>query len=82
MKKIIPEFKTIEEARNFWDSHDFTDFAGNTGEAKVIFIRPKKAQVTFRLDPADVKKLKEIAEDKGLSYTSLVRMWVKEKLAG
>lgn len=81
MKKI-PKFKTTEEARAFWERHDFTDFAGDTEEAKIKFVRPQKAQVTFRLDPEDVKKIKKIADDKGLSYTSLVRMWVKEKLAG
>lgn len=81
MKKI-PSFKSIKEAREFWEKHDFTDFADDTEEAKIRFLRPKKAQVTFRLDPEDIKKLKKIAHDKGLSYTSLVRMWVKEKLAG
>lgn len=81
MKKI-PKFKSTDEARVFWERHDFTDFAEDTEEAKVKFIRPQKTQVTFRLDPEDVKKLKKIADHKGLSYTSLVRMWIKEKLAG
>lgn len=81
MKKI-PSFKTTEEARIFWENHDFTDFAQDTEEAKIKFARPRKAQLTFRLDPEDVTALKKIAHDKGLSYTSLVRMWVKEKLAG
>lgn len=80
MKKI-PKFRTIEEVRKFWEEHDFTDFVEDTGEAKIRFVRPKKAQITFRLDPNDAKRLKEIADEKGLSYTTLVRMWVKEKLA-
>lgn len=80
MKKI-PKFKTTEEAREFWEKHDFTEFALDTEEAKIKFARPRKAQVTFRLSPEDLKRIKEIAEKKGLSYTALVRMWVKEKLA-
>lgn len=79
MKKI-PKFKAIEEARKFWEEHDLTDFVEDTGEASIRFVRPKKAQITFRLDPNDAKRLKEIANEKGLSYTTLVRMWVKEKL--
>ncbi len=81
MKKI-PKFKTIEEIREFWEKHDFTEFAQDTEEAQIKFIRPQKTQVTFRLDPHDVKRIKEIAQEKGLSYTALVRMWVKERLAG
>ena len=79
MKKI-PKFKTVDEERDFWERHDFTDFVEDTEEAKTQFVRPKRVQVTFRLDPQDMKKIKEVAEEKGLSYTALVRMWVKEKL--
>lgn len=80
MKKI-PKLKTIRDIQNFWEEHDFTDFAQDTGEAQIRFVRPQKAQITFRLDPDDIQKLKKIAEEKGLSYTTLVRMWIKEKLA-
>lgn len=79
MKKI-PKFKTIGEMREFWEKHDFTDYAEDTEEAKIQFTRFKKAQVTFRLDPKDMEKIKQIAEEKGLSYTTLIRMWVKEKI--
>lgn len=81
MKKKIPEFTTIKEASEFWQTHDFTDFADDTKEAMIKFVRPRKTQVTFRLDADDVEKIKKVAERKGLSYTTLIRMWVKERLA-
>ena len=34
----------------------------------------------MRLDPDDIKSVERIAERKGLSYTSLLRMWIKEHL--
>ena len=34
----------------------------------------------MRLDPDDIKSVEKIAERKGLSYTSLPRMWIKEHL--
>jgi len=33
-----------------------------------------------RLGPDDIKSVEKIAERKGLSYTSLLRMWIKEDL--
>ncbi len=34
----------------------------------------------MRFDPDDIKSVEKIAERKGLSYTSLLRMWIKEHL--
>lgn len=80
MKKI-PEFKSDEEAARFWETHSFEDYIGDTRPGEISFIkRPKKA-VTIRLDPDDVKKVEKIAAKKGLNYTTLIRMWVKEHLA-
>src|SRR4030042_1232620 len=32
----------------------------------------------LRLDPDDIKSVEKVAERKGFSYTSLLRMWIKE----
>lgn len=37
--------------------------------------------VAIRLDPDDIKSVETIAQQKGLSYTALLRMWIKEYLA-
>ncbi len=37
----IPEFKTLEEMAEFWDSHDLTDFENEMEEVKEpIFAQP------------------------------------------
>ena len=41
--------------------------------------KPKKT-VALRLDPTDIKSVEAIAKKKGLSYTALLRMWIKEPL--
>ena len=79
MKKI-PKFKNDEEAARFWDTHSFEDYRGDTGEGEIRFVKNPKKAVTIRLDPDDIKKIVAIAERKGLSYTSLLRMWIKEHL--
>lgn len=80
MKKI-PKFKTDEEAARFWETHSFEDYYKDTKEAEIRFIKRPKKTVAIRLDPADIKSVEVIAERKGLSYTALLRMWIKEYLA-
>ncbi len=80
MKKI-PRFKTDEEAAKFWDTHSFADYAGDTTSAKVRFVKEIKKSITIRLDPEDIAQVGEIAKKKGLNYTTLIRMWIKEHLA-
>lgn len=40
----------------------------------------KERVVTLRLDDSTVSELKKVADEKGLGVSSLVRMWVRERL--
>jgi len=42
----------------------------------------KERVLTLRLDEPTIAELKEIADHKGLGISTLVRMWVRERLAG
>ena len=42
----------------------------------------KERVVTLRLDDSTISELKAEAERKGLGVSSLVRMWVRERLEG
>jgi len=42
----------------------------------------KERVVTLRLDEPTIAELKAEAQRKGLGVSSLVRMWVRERLAG
>ena len=41
----------------------------------------KERVLTLRLDEPTLDELKEIAQKKGLGMSTLVRMWVRERLA-
>lgn len=77
----IPKFKNDKEAAKFWETHSFEDYYKNTKEAEIRFIKKPKKTITIRLDPNDIKAVEKIAEFKGLSYTLLLRMWIKEHLS-
>jgi hypothetical protein len=67
----------------------YTDEPMNTGRIVKDFLpRPKdlvsrkERVVTLRLDDSTVAELQAEAKRKGLGVSSLVRMWVRERLAG
>jgi len=48
-------------------------------DPKTLILR-KERVVAVRLDDSTVSELKKIADQKGLGVSSLVRMWVRERL--
>ena len=73
----VPKFKNLKEERQFWDSHESTDFLDDFEVAKdVVFVRPKKEVMSLRLDPKLARKLKELADEEGLPPTTYARMLI------
>lgn len=71
----VSKFKTLEEEREFWDTHDSTDYLDDFEVAKdVVFVRPKKEVISLRLEPKVIKKLRELADKEGLPPTTYARM--------
>jgi len=81
-KKTLPPLNTDPETANFWDTHTFPDYAAKTTETRIRFVKRPKRAVAIRLDLEDIAKVEALAQRNGLSYTALIRMWIKEHLAG
>ena len=79
-KKRIPRFSTDDEAAEFWETHDFADYVDDTKPAEgVEFAREPLKQVSLRLAPKQIARLKRIAATKGIGYQTMVRMWITER---
>lgn len=85
-----PPFKNYEEEAKFWDTHDPLDFIepgttpslsqGNKN-SKSIYIGSKlEESLNIRFSEEDINTIRELADQKGIGPTTLVRMWTKEKL--
>ena len=74
----IPAFRSIEEEAAFWDTHSITAFADELQPVRVG--RNLSAPLAVRLDPADRAELARRAKAQGIGSSTLVRMWVKERL--
>ncbi len=76
----VPEFRSREEETVFWDTHDVTDFLDELRPVRVRFAANLSAGMTVRLDPGDREALGKIAAERGVGPSTLVRMWIKERL--
>lgn len=79
-KPRIPAFKSYEEEATFWDTHDTTDFEDEFIPTEVRVSRRLSEGLTVRLDPETLRVLRARAREKGLGPTTLIRMWVLERL--
>ena len=81
-KSKIPGFKNLQEEADFWDTHSFPDFMDELRPVKmrVNLGGPKEEVLAVRLQPQLKVRLANVAEEMGVQTSTLVRMWVVEKL--
>lgn len=79
----IPEFKTIKEEAAFWDTHDITDYLDELEIVEGVY-RPKEGEtktvMTIRIAPSLKEQVEKVAQSYDISTSSLVRMWIVDKL--
>ena len=76
----IPDFQSKEEETAFWDSHDFTEFLDETRPVKLRVGKRLSEGLTVRLDRQDREELERRADEQGIGPSTLVRIWIKERL--
>ncbi|MCA9994104.1 MAG: hypothetical protein KDE56_00070 [Anaerolineales bacterium] len=82
-KKNIPTFASVKEEAEFWDTHDITDFLGELEIGKGVYTpKPgeKKAVMTIRIASALKEQVDMVAQSYDVSSSSLLRMWIVDKL--
>ena len=83
-KLLIPDFKSIKEMADFWDTHDSEDYQWE--KAKDIkfsknLVSVYKKVVPIRLDEKTKKAIEKVAEAKGIGTSTAARMLIRERLA-
>ncbi len=78
----IPSFNNVEEEAEFWDTHEFTDYLEESWpvENPIDPELRKQRRMTVRLDEADEQEIEQRARSLGIGSSTLVRMWIKERL--
>jgi hypothetical protein len=76
---IPRHFKSIDEASEFWDTHDLGDYWDLTEEAEFETDIQRRVFLTA-LEPDLAKKLTECAWKQGISTETLINIWLGERL--
>jgi predicted DNA binding CopG/RHH family protein len=80
--KPIPRFKTEAEEREFWESHDSTDYLDWSKARRVRFpnLKPSTTAISLRLPEHMLERIKLAANKRDVPYQSLIKVWLNEKL--
>jgi predicted DNA binding CopG/RHH family protein len=82
MKKPLPKFKSENVEREFWATHDSTDFIDWRKGKQVTLpnLKPSSQTISLRLPKPMIERLKLLANKRDVPYQSLLKMFVAERL--
>jgi hypothetical protein len=76
---IPEELASLQEAAEFWDTHDLADYEDMKREVDFEVDLQRRVFLTA-LEPELAKKLAAYAHRQGVSTETLINLWVGEKL--
>ena len=81
-KNKIPKFRTEEEERNFWSSHDSTEYIdwSKAKDVTLSNLKPSVRSISIRLPEIMIEELKLLAHKKDIPYQSLMKIYISEKM--
>ncbi len=81
-KKKIPKFKNEAQEREFWSSHDSSEYIEwNSGERLILpALKPSLKTISLRLPENLLNELKLLANKKDVPYQSLLKMFLAERV--
>lgn len=80
--KAIPEFKSEDEERDFWEKADSSEYFDWSKRDKVIFpnLKPSTESISIRLPKYLLVRIKELANTKDVPYQSLIKIFLAERV--
>ena len=81
-KKKLPKFMTEDNEREFWSSHDSTEYIDwNDGEKLILpNLKPSLKTISLRLPESLINELKLLANKKDIPYQSLLKIFLAERV--
>ncbi|GFP18769.1 hypothetical protein HKBW3S03_00274 [Candidatus Hakubella thermalkaliphila] len=78
----VPRFENEDQERDFWASHDSTDFVDwrQVEQVKLPNLRPTTRTISIRLPESMIERLKVLANKRDIPYQSLLKMFVADKI--
>lgn len=80
--KPIPSFKNEDEEREFWMTHDSTEYIdySKAVELDLSDLKPSMRSISIRLPKYLLQRIKELANAKDVPYQSLMKMYLSDRV--
>ncbi|MBT4178241.1 MAG: hypothetical protein HOE02_08160 [Candidatus Marinimicrobia bacterium] len=84
MKKFkkIPSFKTENEEREFWESHDSSEYLDLSKAKRAVLpnLKPSTKTISLRLPEGLLNRIKVEANKRDMPYQSLIKVWLAKEI--
>lgn len=84
MKKLkkLPKFKNEDEERNFWATHNSTEYVDWSKAKWVIFpnLKPSTETISLRLPAWLLARVKQLANKQDVPYQSLMKTYLNDRV--
>ncbi len=82
VKKEIPSFRSEDEEREFWKTHDSSNYVDWEGASVALFpqLKPTLKTISIRLPENMIYKLKILANKRDIPYQTLLKQFLSERL--
>jgi len=78
----IPKFQSEDEEREFWATHDSTEYVDWDSAEEVVLskLKPSTKTISLRLPELMLNELRLIANKRDVPYQSLIKIFLKERI--
>lgn len=78
----IPDFRTEDEERDFWATHDSTEYIDWDEAEMAVFpqLKPTTKAISLRLPVPMLNELRLLANKRDVPYQSLIKMFLQDRI--
>ncbi|MBM3150732.1 MAG: hypothetical protein FJZ96_00775 [Chloroflexi bacterium] len=82
MTNPVPDFQSEDEEREFWATHDSTDYVDWTQARRTVFpnLKPTTRAISLRLPESMLDELRQMANARDVPYQSLIKVFLRERM--
>ena len=81
-RKPLPTFRTERDEREFWETHDTSDYVdwGKANVGRLPSLKPSTVTISLRLPTPLLADLKTLANKRDVPYQSLLKVYLAERV--
>ena len=78
----MPEFKNEDEEREFWATHDSSEYVDWNKAKRAVFpnLKPSTRAISLRLPASMLAELRQLANQRDVPYQSLIKIFLRERI--